>query len=959
MSLPLLAAALLFAAPVSAQRSEREIREDLAFARGLASDWQFVELAEGVLDEIDASRVSDRLKEQIGLTRCEVYASGAPRERDSVRQQELYEKALEAYRSYLETNRFAENRGEAERDLVDLANAYGQDLFRLFGDAVGDEATALREKIANVLTDAIGRTQDLIDGLQDQIDEEEQIEGATAGLRRERSILMLNRGQMLLTIAQVSEDGTYYFEQAGQTLEELAGTAGERTYFGLKAYSRLGEVYAAQGRYDDAADFLQFVVESTVPIEAETRALEGGFDAQPQEVKDAFWYFVDSAMGPLVDAYIATGDIEEACRWGLHFTNSIDRYGFTLSRPNGYFSMLAVARAMLDSGGYVGGPTGAYEWYQTREEMEAAGHKGRRNTRSALDLSLLLAQQVNRDNRGNILQLHSQKVIADIIERGVAVDPEVLFEAAQGAYYEERYSKAIEGFKRVLSVLETGDDATRARLGPGVLWHIGRSFQKDGRTIEAATAFRTGLEDRWKGDPKYDSENAKQYHKSITLIRSKAGDDPLIEAKFREAQDLVLAHQDSDQGAGDILFSQAKLAYDQKDYEDARERFLQVPGGANNYEKAVVYAAVSLNKLGDADQAFSDLEKYLEVYVKDPVKTPTTETALGRRQEAMGLARYYGGLILFTRAEAGAGSYDPVIEWLDSYAKDFPEQTAFAPKTLFMTLSAFLAKGDIPSAEARLERLTSKFPDSVWTGHGALAIYKVYDERREAAAKGTDTAALTRGMAQNLQLFNTLGGEPKLSYLRSESKLWLELEEWAEAEKVLARAAKAFGDSQDPVDLSIIRSFVLPDLAHAKLRQKKTREAAELLGTLMADNDSPSRQTAHDFCMATSGWVEGKDREIVEVAGLGGAENLERAAELLIKLAQSIDKWEMPWYELKFDLAYTYYQWGKIDGKKLESAKRQINQLQSDLTADLTRIRDTADGDDTLRQRFLWLLGKL
>jgi thioredoxin-like negative regulator of GroEL len=549
-------------------------------------------------------------------------------------------------------------------------------------------------------------------------------------------------------------------------------------------------------------------------------------------------------------------------------------------------------------------------------------------------------------------------VISDVIDRGVAVDPGVLFEAAQGAYYEERFGEALEGFKRILSVLETGDDATRTRLGPEVLWHIGRSFQKTDRMIEAAVAFRTGLEPRWQGDPKYDSENAKQYHKSITLVRNRAPDDPLLESKFREAQDLVLKYQQGT-GAGDIVFSQAKLAYDQDDYADARARFLQVPGDAENYEKARVYAAVCLNKLGDPDQAFDDLADYLENYVTDPVHTPSSESDQARRQEAMGLARYYGGLILYTRAEEGGGDYAPVIEWLDSYWKDFPAQDSFGPKTIYMTLKAFLAQGDVEAAEARLARLEKQYPTSAWTGHGALAIYQVYSDRRGAAAEDADTTALTRGMAENLSLFNRLGGSPKLGTMRNESLLWLELREWAKAEEILARAVKAFGDDPDPKVQDDLKRFFLPDLAHAQLKQKKVREAADLLVRLMDETATPSRQTARDFAAAMTGWVEGEGREVVEVPGIGGAENLEKAAGILVKLANSEDKWTASWYELKFDVAYAYYQWGQVDGKKLVSAKEQIEQLQTDLSDDLAGIREACGGDDTLRQRFLWLLSKL
>ena len=72
------------------------------------------------------------------------------------------------------------------------------------------------------------------------------------------------------------------------------------------------------------------------------------------------------------------------------------------------------------------------ETFETEDEMEAAGFSGARNSRSALDLALLIAQNVNDQNRGNTLQWRAQQVISAIIERpGVSVSPDILFEAAQ------------------------------------------------------------------------------------------------------------------------------------------------------------------------------------------------------------------------------------------------------------------------------------------------------------------------------------------------------------------------------------------------------------------------------------------------------------------------------------------------------------------------------------------------
>ncbi len=914
-----------------------------------------------MLDGIKQEDVSDSIKEEIGLTRCEIFATSARREREEERKLELYEKALRSYAEYIDEFKFAENLGQAKRNRVALAKNFGTEVFELYTEAVGDRAVELRTLLMDVLTDAVGDTSDLTTRLDAEIDEERELEGATNTLEREKFRLMLNTSQMLLTMAQVSDDGTYFFDQAISTLEEVADSASEDSEWGRLAYLLEGRVYIEMGEFSDGADYLNYVVENSVPSSAEDRAVDNGFDDLPPGTQEALWTFVDRGTGPLIDAYLGFGEIEEACRYALHFQNSKDIYGFGVSRPDGYLSQLSAGRALMNSGGYVGGDKGEMVWFQTREEMRDAGFKNRRNSRAAIDLALEFAQEVNRDNRGNSLQLLAQGLIAEIIDRGVAVDPEILFEAAQGMFYQERYAEAIEGFKRVLSVLESGDQATRTRVGPEVIYYIGRSFQKTSRNLEAAMAFRMALDTRWVGDPKFDLQNAKQFHNSIKAVKRGAGEDAQLEALFRESQDQVVEFAKGG-GAGNILYSQAESAYQSKDYEDARERFLQVPGNADEYEKALAYAAVCLSKVDQPDEALAELEAYLQDYVTDPVRAPTTESGKKRRTEAMALARYYGGLIHYNAAETGSGSYETALEWLDGYADDFSEQNTFAPKTIFISLSSFLKLGDLEAAEKRRDRLVEEFKDDRWTGIGAYEIYKVTRDLREEALKKNETgpiAGLTRSMAVNLGLYNELAGKPKLNNIRIESRLWTELSEWPTVKRLLRSALNQFGSDESQEVQNALTTSVKPNLAHALLELKEVRDAAELLTELMGNKTKPpSSRTQRNYARAISGWVEGDESQMIEIPGVGGEEAFPLATDRLQTLEDRSEKWLCDWYQLKFELAYAHYQWSLVDGKRIAGAQAILKQFKSDLSPGLAEISE-ACGDDVLRQRFLWLDKKL
>jgi hypothetical protein len=93
-----------------------------------------------------------------------------------------------------------------------------------------------------------------------------------------------------------------------------------------------------------------------------------------------------------------------------------------------------------------------------------------------------------------------------------------------------------------------------------------------------------------------------------------------------------------------------------------------------------------------------------------------------------------------------------------------------------------------------------------------------------------------------------------------------------------------------------------------------------------------------------------------------------------ISNSKEVDKWTCDWYGYKFDLAYTYYvyataDWGPQDSRKKDAARRQLDVLIQEFSADFAGIEESCSqasdelqarfGDDTLRRRFVWLWGKV
>ena len=481
-------------------------------------------------------------------------------------------------------------------------------------DAVGDVVATLREKRIAVLTGAVVKTGELISELK-AIPSDDRSEEH----KRKLYELMLNRGRMLLDIGRTQEDGTFNFEQANQTLEELVFTVGEGTPPALRAYDLIGQVYAAQEDWMAARDFFQAVVEQAIPTgydpktdksdEAEWKKMIDEFELGPGD-KEKRWLFVELSTEGLCDAMTAMGDTAGACRYALHLYNTQKREGFSFSKQLGYPSLLSAARTLLDSGGWVGGTLGSGDtrWFASEEEAEKAV-SSRRKRFPAADVALRIAQQVNSENRGNVLQVRAQKVIAEVIARsGAEVATDVLYEAAEGDYNERNDVPALAGFRRVLRSLEGKDAAARTEFGPKTFWRLGRTYQRLDMQLEAALAFREGCT-AWVGDPEYDSPNAQGFYKAMETVLRTCPGDQLIKDLYEQSENL--AAQFVEASKDDILYTQGDKARRKKDWPAAIEKFGQVSPSGNSYEKALVWTAVCHFRSGNADEAKRLLTEYM------------------------------------------------------------------------------------------------------------------------------------------------------------------------------------------------------------------------------------------------------------------------------------------------------------------------------------------------------------
>lgn len=984
---PITAALLLgssFAAPAALQKGDAQIADDIEFAMGLAESWGFVDLAGDVLQRIEDEGVPAKTQERLGLAKCDVFATGAFNEAAVSRRLELFEEALAAYQAFISNNSRSERLAEAESGYVRVASAYAQTLEIAQEDAIGEAAEALRQRRIEVLTDAVAKTGELMDAMQAGAE-------TSSAAKRELVNMMLSRGRMLIDLGRSQEDGTFAFEQAYTTLENTVFVAGEGSPGSLQAYELLGRCFMAQGDPQSAYAFFEAVVNQAIPSDPEAWALLVKEQELDQSAKDQRWLFVQLAMGGLLESLLATGETAEACRYAMHFHNTLKKEGFQIQPGFGYEAYLAVARCLLDSGGWIAGnwTGGEAAWYPDEEAAKAAV-SSKRNRFPTTDRALAIAQQINRENKGNRMKVRAQKLIGKIIERpGVKVDPNVLYEAAEGVYNEGEYETAIYAFKRLLRVLDNEDDALRTEFMPKTLYRIGRAYVRMDRNLEAAMAFREGCT-TWQGDPEYDTPNARGYFTLMKDLKSGSGDAPEFAALYTESESLAerfASQTDQDE----IKWNKAEKLSRDKSWDEAIEKYGEISPASNYYERAMVQTAVCTYRSGKEAEGEALLKGYLVDYLEDPVKSAIgdSEIKAAMRQVARARAEFYYALAAFDPAKADLNAFEDgkrtvpveaerwqeVLRRVGDYATEFRDQTTTAPWMMYMEVTANLQLDKLQEARDVYAKMLDRFESNKFTGTVAVDIYNRLAKLQEQATDQAKKDKLERDMATLLQTSNA-SSSPDYIKLRSESNHWMNLREFAQAERVLRRVQTSFAEGERAED---VEKYVLPDLAHALLEQQKVAEGYAILNPLMADDaaNRPSKRTVLNWIRSVIGWVEGRSTPFTIVPGVGS--NVEEFDEAVSKLNAMLnalgDKYSCEAYDLRFQMAWAYYACATAEsGPQLSdrkgSSKRQLAPLAQapEIGEDFHGVEDRCSTDEefgsefgggTLQNRFTWLWEKV
>lgn len=931
--------------------SAAQIEADLAFAEGLAGKWGFVDLAETVLADLGTQGLSSRQEDQLALVGCSLYSQGARKETDPTKRRELFDRALSDYKGFLDGNSNSPFIDQASAEYVSTAYMYSQYLSQDLEEAVGDEATALKERQTEVLMGSVQLTGDAIQSLT-SIPEEDRAKRQIQQMYQ----LMLQRGQMLAAIALNSEDPEFYYDQAMEALEDLASEAGGGTPGAFYAFDSMGMIFAQQNRWEEAALFYDAVLESTIPFDAATWESNKANNELSLPQVELYFSFVQLSVDGSIEAYLAQDDTEMALSRALYFINTWKKEGVTLNK-NGQEALLVSARALLASNGFVGGNLqgGEGRWFATQEAMNAE-FRSRRDRTDTTSLATELASEVNETAAYGYLRTRAQKLLADISDTpGIDVSPALQMEGIMGEYRSDNLDIAVDKALSLARTLQASDDSVRLELMPALCNVLGNIYLKQERTLEAALAFREGVAVYAGGDLEKDSFNARSFNSLMTRLVPPTETTGALAALLTESEKFITLY--STVGAGAILFKAANKLERRKDYESAIAKYKLVELVDDWGERALVQQGLCHLRLKNVDEALTIFDQYLTEVVPDPQYDTESPRRKGNRKQALATAEFYRAVVLFTKKR-----HAEVITQLADFANKHRGQESLGRSAYSLTMRSHLALKQIKQARAALDALKDFAPDSPVTAKASTSMYLQLQKQRKGNEKTAEGLELLQTMAELLEVSNSVGS-PSYGSLWNEATHWIDLGEDDKALKALRRVHARFGSATDKATIDKINRFVIPELARLLLKNRKVNEASELLTPLALQEiaDDKSRVLGRDatvlFARSLSGWLEGGDNgsPIVEVPGTGGDSELFKFATTeLDVMARARGSFSCEWFELKFMVIYASYQWGKVDSSLAGTVETQLNAISGQMSNtswdDVDQICED-DEDETVRAR--------
>ncbi len=889
-------------------------------ARAITEEFSLDYWSEKLLERALAETHGPEGRSELLLARCDVLRLKAGRKINDDERLPALGDAGTAYVEYLESSPGAARTVLAQKNLGALSKMYGETLVRLIenGDIQGEERAA-----AVVTAEAIFKTA--LVGMNTVVSDWEKLDDEDEEKNFTRYTVyfptVFNRAMVYLYWSQLHEPGSLERNQrANQALEALGDFAMGAPFLQAQlAYKAMADCYVALGSYGESTDYFDYVLGNI------TQLLQESGSELSQDYIDLLHEVVQETDHGLMKMLLLAGNVKHF--WEIYdgMIKWTTEERIELSRP-GYEAMLTAALQMVNEGRAI----------------------------DAIELSNRIAEA----NSNSPLRLQANAVMG----RAIAIAPpdadiplDVLYGAAEGAFYQKDYSAAVDGFRMLIPRLAGSRDADL--YGAHAYYLLGLSWAKLDMPMLSAVAHQVGCLD-YSEDEDWTLKNAQRWQAAAERFTNLDPADKILQA-FNE--DAVQAVVDNDGGGDDLQYKQAKAAHDAAKkaarakandadmarlYKKAIALYKVVPKESSKYEQSLLGIAICEDESiafdpSAAARAETLLKAFLNVYLADPANAPQDPRQRKVRKESEPAANFYLGHTYRAMAKAGdMSAWMKVLQTFEGMVEKFPDQPGLTHAGMSYRVEAFLELDQKAEALSEYATMLALPADKSRLSIAAYYIYQYYsDQVAQIAPEAEDDAYwIAKGFqAKYLADYNRFSRNPALSNLVSEADLWAALGEFEKSAALFQLVLDNY--TKDSSYSAAVHFKVRMGLVESLLQINKLGAAIPLVEELAAESPKNLRVMIA-VVKVKAGFLVYEKGKVIEVPGEGTKEALEQATEmatLLLKLAENDAGKENPpvnyfyfpsWWEAKLMHGYVLYQRNLTVAEDVGKHKKMVESLQ-------------------------------
>lgn len=926
-------AALLFVlpfalAPLSAQATQLD--RDIKFVRTLATKLRFISLAQTEVDQMKQRYKDDETDFQsVAQLGIEISLIGAKVHPNREERRTLYQDALERCTQFLERYPDGPAALSARITLSDAALEFGRflaDEVELARIEAPSRVRDLEEQASDVFSTGEEACNSAMDELRDVMDEDTTQRGDFGVTWMRLGILLREHGRA------VKKDREFLADRARETLEELIFEWGEETLLGQRALFEYAQIDEVVGALEDAVQGYRDVISN-----ADTVLNDEELEIS-NEARELMVVILEEAYDRVGATLFELGRTNDVLQTVEEYRGHLESFGVPLTNLDdpanesgnedtrfGHSLYLTAARAMAETG-------------------EPA----------QIDKAMKLVQHFNDVHPHDVVGLRAKVALREIMSaQQDVVSGAMLLEVAKGDYQASDWEAAVKGFKTAIAAMNADEQRT---LGLEAYYLMARAFAVENRVLEATLALKLGLE-KWGATAEDTTkENATSLiQRTMRQLQSNSKNDSYYDSLSQQVGDLAIKYG-TIADASKRSYSDGGRLLSEKRYDEAVTSYNRVSADSPYYELAKSGAVRALFSKGDYDAARKAIAEYRAFLETRDAAIPEGRNDLRKAREvAQARTDFYEGYMLYFEGLGGDDrpadptKFPEAIKLLGDYPdRHGKAEGELVPVVHYVLGRCHIAMGDLAKGEEKYRTLQTSWPRDPNVSILAAAIFGAYDDQVtakvaevEAVAKQDDGAQLDKAR-QELEALRRKAVSVGLEYFEKSEKpqygisyLTLkhleELKDFERVEDFGNKVLELFAESKhkDKVD-----RFVRAILGEAVLRQKKFRQAYDMLSAASAANPNnyPLKRL---LCLSLGGWQEIDERG--QIQRYLGLEQPAEAYDIYwndykaygLNSTRGVEDYSIGWYEYYWELYHFALAASENDSEYAQRARTVYSKAQS------------------------------